>query len=112
MAILSKNIWIIGHFLKDRDFIGNIGMLEGMLLRQSCCIPTYLLTLPLLFLHFIQTIDLYPYLKLIVLFYPNFPLTHTYHTVLYIIRSHVLYAPPKVKGENLEKTAGPVYYTH
>ena len=28
-AILSKNIGIIGHFLKDRDFIGNIGMLEG-----------------------------------------------------------------------------------
>ena len=24
-AILNKNIGIIGHFLKDRDFIGNIG---------------------------------------------------------------------------------------
>ena len=29
-AILNKNIGIIGHFLKDRDFIGNIGMLEGL----------------------------------------------------------------------------------
>ena len=33
MAILNKNIGIIGHFLKDRDFIGNIGnigTLEGL----------------------------------------------------------------------------------
>ena len=29
-AILNKNIGIIGHFLIDRDFIGNIGMLEGL----------------------------------------------------------------------------------
>ena len=28
---MNKNIGIIGHFLKDRDFIGNIGTLEGML---------------------------------------------------------------------------------
>ena len=33
MAILNigKNIGIIGHFLKDRDFIGNIGTLDGLL---------------------------------------------------------------------------------
>ena len=29
-TIQNKNIGIIGHFLKDRDFIGNIGMLEGL----------------------------------------------------------------------------------
>ena len=29
-AILNKNIGIIGHFLIDRDFIGIIGMLEGL----------------------------------------------------------------------------------
>ena len=29
-AILNKNIGIIGHFLKDGDFIGNIGTLEGL----------------------------------------------------------------------------------
>jgi hypothetical protein len=28
-AILCQNIRIIGHFQKDRDFIGNIGPLEG-----------------------------------------------------------------------------------
>ena len=27
---MNKNVWIIGHFLKDRDFIGNIGTLEGL----------------------------------------------------------------------------------
>ena len=27
---MNKNIGIMGHFLKDRDFIGNIGMLEGL----------------------------------------------------------------------------------
>ena len=30
MAFLNKNIGIIRHFLKERDFIGNIGMLEGL----------------------------------------------------------------------------------
>ena len=29
-AILNKNIGNIGHFLKDEDFIGNIGTLEGL----------------------------------------------------------------------------------
>ena len=29
-ALLNINIGIIGHFLKDRDFIGNIGKLEGL----------------------------------------------------------------------------------
>ena len=29
-AILNKNIGIRGLFLKDRDFIGNIGMLEDL----------------------------------------------------------------------------------
>ena len=32
-AILNKNIGIVGYFLKDRDFIrniGNIGTLEGL----------------------------------------------------------------------------------
>ena len=29
-AILCQNIGIIGHFRKDRDFIGNIGPLEGL----------------------------------------------------------------------------------
>ena len=34
-GILNKNIGIIGQFLKDRDFIGNIGnigTLEGLLM--------------------------------------------------------------------------------
>ena len=30
-AILCQNIGIIGHFQKDRDFIGNIMPLEGLL---------------------------------------------------------------------------------
>ena len=32
-AILNKNIVIIGHFLQDRDFIGDIhvGTLEGLI---------------------------------------------------------------------------------
>jgi hypothetical protein len=30
-AILCQNIRIIGHFQKDRDFIGNIGPLEGLI---------------------------------------------------------------------------------
>ena len=37
-AIINKNIGNIGHFLKDRDFIGNIGnkrTLEGLLLGQN-----------------------------------------------------------------------------
>ena len=34
-AILSKNIGIIGHFLKDRGFIGNIGMLEGLCITKK-----------------------------------------------------------------------------
>ena len=29
-GIFNKNIGIIGQFLKDRDFIGNIGTLEGL----------------------------------------------------------------------------------
>ena len=29
-ATLNKNIGIVGHLLKDRDFIGNKGMLEGL----------------------------------------------------------------------------------
>ena len=36
-AIMNKNIGIIGHFLKDRDFIGNIGnigTLEGLSFAQ------------------------------------------------------------------------------
>ena len=28
---MNKNIGIIGQFLKDRDFIENIGTLEGLL---------------------------------------------------------------------------------
>ena len=31
-ALLNKNIGIIVHFLKDKDFIGNIGILKGLLL--------------------------------------------------------------------------------
>ena len=31
MVILCQNIGIIGHFQKDRDFIGNIGPLEGLI---------------------------------------------------------------------------------
>ena len=34
-AILNKNIGIIGHFLKDRDFIGNIGTLEGLCITKK-----------------------------------------------------------------------------
>ena len=36
-AILNKNIGIIGHFLKDRDFtgnIGNIGTLESLVSKS------------------------------------------------------------------------------
>ena len=34
-AILSKIIGIIGHFLKDRGFIGNIGTLEGLCITKK-----------------------------------------------------------------------------
>ena len=53
-AILNKNIGIIGHFLKDRDFIGNIGMLEGLnffylhvkVIIKSLDVMTYMLRGP------------------------------------------------------------------
>ena len=53
-AILNKNIGIIGHFLKDRDFIGNIGTLEGLnffylhvkVIIKSLDVMTYMLRGP------------------------------------------------------------------